>query len=115
MRIKRKIGLLIVGITLSMLSSACAEAPVPVVEPFGCRENIRGVNAVIKPETSGVHCTDIKNLIFGLPSEPQVYFIRGEKPHLRWKCRFYGTEQGSVLLRCEHNNRHFEIVKTSKQ
>jgi hypothetical protein len=46
-----------------------------------------------------------------MPSEPENYLIGSDSPGLYWKCRFYGTEQGSVLLRCEHGRRHFSIVK----
>jgi hypothetical protein len=112
MAVSRTISLLAVGITLSLLSNACAVAPVPVVEPFGCHDKIRGVMAIIQAETSRLSCRTIKEFTADLPSEPEVYFIQGES-RLLWKCRFYGVDEQPVLVRCQHHKRHFTIVRSA--
>jgi hypothetical protein len=55
----------------------------------------------------------IKELVFGIPSEPQVYFIRDDSPRLQWKCRCYGVSGQSILLRCQYSRRHFSIIKNA--
>jgi len=77
----------------------------------GCQREISGASAVTRPETSRLSCAAINNLVSSIPSKPENYLIEGDSPHLNWKCRYYGTEQGTVLLRCEHDDRHFSIVK----
>lgn len=65
------------------------------------------------PETSRLNCAAINRLTSSMPSEPETFLERGDSPRLLWKCRFYGAEAGRVLLRCEHDKRHFSIVKSA--
>lgn len=113
MSVRRMITLIAVGVTLSIIASACAGSSAPEVETIGCRQDIRGVTGVIRPETSGLGCSAINELIFGIPSEPQGYSILGESPRLLWQCRLYATRGHSVLLQCSHQARHFSVVKGS--
>jgi hypothetical protein len=80
----------------------------------GCRREISGVTGVTRTETSKLSCAAINNLISSIPSEPDNYLIGSDSmPRVYWKCKYFGTEQGSVLLRCEYNKRHFSIVKSA--
>lgn len=64
------------------------------------------------PETSRLSCTAIDHLSSSMPAEPEVFLTESDSPRLLWKCRFYGEEARRVLLRCEHEERHFSIVKS---
>lgn len=112
MRFRPIVNLITLGLSLSVLFGGCAD-PSALVEggTSGCRQEVLGKAGVIRPETSRLSCTAINEMIDSFPSEPQAYLIQGESPPLLWKCRFYGTEQGSVFLRCENDKRHFSIVK----
>jgi hypothetical protein len=113
----RRVALFLAVGAVGLSCGACSGAPVVkdsrVLEEFsgGCRHRIRGVIGITRPETSRLNCSAIQELTFGLPSEPQAYGITGEAPHLLWKCRYFGVKDGSVLLRCEHHERHFSVVK----
>lgn len=107
-------GATIAGIALSVFSGACGGAGVPAGELTGCRQEIRGVTGIIRPETSKLGCAAINDLVSSIPAEPENYLIRSDSPRLFWKCRYYGTEQGSVILRCEHDKSHFSLVKSAE-
>lgn len=108
----RRTGLLIIlGITLSVAVSACAGSVALGGETIGCRQDIRGVKGIIRPETSKLRCDAINEIIFGMPSEPQAYSIFGDSPHLLWQCRLYPVKGHSVLLRCSNKEKHFSVVK----
>ena len=65
------------------------------------------------PGTSRLSCAAINNLTADMPSEPETYLTTDDSPRrLLWKCNFYGAEARRVLLRCEHDRRHFSIVKS---
>ena len=112
MSIRRILIVSLVGIMFGMITNACAGPPDFRGELGGCEENIRGTVAVIRPETSSLRCTAIKQLIFGIPSEPQVYSIRGNSPRMSWKCRFYGVRDRVLILRCQHHERQFSVVNS---
>lgn len=81
----------------------------------GCQQEIDGVTAVTRTETSKLSCAAINDLVSSIPSEPEKYLIQGDSPRLLWKCSWYGTEQGSVLLRCRNGKRHLSIVKAASR
>jgi len=72
---------------------------------------IRGVGGKVQPETSGLTCAKVKEIIGSVPSEPQGYVVISESPHLLWKCRLNAAKGHSVLLGCIHHRKHFSIVK----
>ena len=111
--ISRMVSLITVGVASSVLLVGC-----PNPETLaggggsGCRKEFGGVMAVTLPETSKLNCAAINKLNSAMPSKPEAYLIRGDSPRLFWKCRFYGAEAQRVLLRCEHDKRHFSIIKS---
>jgi hypothetical protein len=108
----RFVGLITVGLASSVLLAGCPDPrEVAGVGFSGCQREIDGAAAVTRTETSKLNCAAINNLVSSIPSEPENYLIGSESPRLFWKCRYYGIEQGSVLLRCEYDKRHFSIVK----
>lgn len=116
---RRLINLICVSVALGVASGGCGGASVQVVSGSahaeggsGCHMNIRGALSRILPETSDPNCAAIDYLIFGLPSEPEVFSILDGSPRLLWKCRFYEEQEAPpLLLRCQHHKRHFSIVK----
>ena len=110
---KRVGGLLAGGLALTLLLAGCPDPRAAVGAASGC-QRVYGVSAVDRPETSRLSCAAIDRLTDSMPSEPEAFLVSSDSPrHLLWKCRFYGTEARRVLLRCEHHDRHFSIVKSS--
>jgi hypothetical protein len=107
-------GAIVAGIALSVLSNGCGGSAVPVDELTGCRHEIQGVASVIRPETSKLNCAAISDLVFSIPSKPEKYLIESDSSRLFWKCAYFGTDQSSVLLRCELDKRRFSIVKSAE-
>lgn len=105
------VKLITLGLSLSVLSVGCADPATLVEGTSGCRQEVRGEAGVIRPETSRLGCAAINEMLFGIPSEPQVYSILGESPSLLWKCRLYPASAPRVLLRCQHHKRHFTVIR----
>jgi hypothetical protein len=111
---RRIISLIVVGVAFSLLLAGCADPrEVAGVGVTGCMRQIDNVASKIRTETSKLNCAAINDLVSSIPGEPENYLIQGDSPRLLWKCSYFGTEQGSVLLRCEHDKRHFSIVKSA--
>ena len=111
-RYKRIIGLIVVGVASSLLLVGCPDPrEVAGVGVTGCERQIDDLASKTRTETSKLSCAAINDLVSAIPGEPENYLIRGDSPRLLWKCSYFGAEQGSVLLRCEHDKRHFSIVK----
>jgi hypothetical protein len=115
---RRAVSLFIGGIPLVLLLAGCfglASKAAVGVETSGCHR-VYGVNAVDLPESSRFTCAAINNLTSAMPSKPETYLFTDESPRrLLWKCKFYGPEARRVLLRCEHKERHFSIVKSTNK
>lgn len=112
-KIRPIVGLITLGLSLSLLSGGCADPSALVGgDTSGCRQLVRGESGVIRPETSRLRCTAINVMINGIPGEPQTYLIKSESPRLLWKCRLYPASVQRVLLRCQYNKRHFTVVRS---
>jgi hypothetical protein len=117
--IGRMVGLGTVAVALGVLFAGCP-SPQEVAGSqgeaaggrSGCRRPYAGGTGVDVPETSRLTCAAINRLTSSMPSEPETYLERGDSPRLLWKCTFYGAQARRVLLRCEHDKRHFSIVKS---
>lgn len=107
-------GLIVLSVASSVLLAGCSDPrEVAGVGVTGCQREISGATAVTRTETSKLSCAAINNLVSAIPSKPENYLIGTASPRLYWKCRYFGTEQGSILLRCEHDKRQFSIVRKS--
>lgn len=110
---RRVVSLITLGVALSVLLAGCPDPRMAAGGASGCRREFDGVTGVDLPETSGLSCGAIDKLTDSMPSEPETFLTIGDSPRLLWKCRFYGTETQRVLFRCEHDKRHFSIVRGS--
>src|SRR3954464_14745704 len=109
----RRIGSLItVGVVLSVLLAGCPSPQSLAGGGSSCRRPYAGGTGVDVPETSRLSCAAINDMTSSMPSKPETYLDRGDSPRLLWKCIFYGAEAQRVLLHCEHDKRHFSIVKS---
>lgn len=94
---------------LLMIACGCATNP---ARAAGCQESVSGVPGQIHPETSGLTCAGIRELIEIRPSTPEGFLTIGEHPHRLWKCRLYRAEGNAVLMRCRHHRERFSLVRT---
>jgi hypothetical protein len=107
-------GLIAVAVASALFLAGCPDPREAAgVGVSGCQREISGTGAVTRAETSKLSCDAINNLVSSIPSQPENYLIRSDSPRLFWKCRYHGIEQGSLILRCESDNRHFSIVKSN--
>jgi hypothetical protein len=101
-----------VGIASSLLLAGCSDPREAAgVGVSGCQREIDGTAVVTRTETSKLTCDAINDLVSSIPSQPESFLIRSDSPRLFWNCSYFGTDDGAVLLRCEHGQRHFSIVK----
>lgn len=110
MRFGRRIAVICAVVVACATCSACAD-PAMSMESSGCHEEVQGIAEMIRPETSGLGCAQIKKLIEVRPSEPGGFVAIGEEPHRLWKCQVYVPKKSRVLLSCTHHQEHFGIVK----
>jgi hypothetical protein len=68
------------------------------------------VRGMVRPETSRLDCEQIKNLIAILPPGPGS-FVLANKSHYQWECDQVKPGAGGFLLRCEHGDRRFSIIR----
>lgn len=65
----------------------------------------------VLPETSGLTCSEINQMIQATPSEAGGFLLEGKAtPGVLWKCRQYGAGSPRLLLRCIHERRRFSVV-----
>jgi hypothetical protein len=110
-RCKQIISLCTVGVSLLLVACGAPKSANGVTS--GCQRIYGGGEAVDRPETSRLSCAAINEMTFAMPSKPETYLSRSDSPRLLWKCKFYGARAPRVLLRCEHQQRHFSIVKSA--
>jgi hypothetical protein len=113
--VRRVVGLVGVCIASSVLLVGCPDPrEVAGVGFSGCERVISGAPAVTRPETSKLDCAAINSLVSSIPSKPENYLMESDPAGFFWKCRYYGMDHGPALIRCEHDKRHFSIVKSLK-
>lgn len=81
----------------------------------GCEQIVHDVPAQVMPETSGMSCVEIKEMIEVGPPEPGVYFLESPVSHLSWKCHLYDVNTSTLLLRCTHSRHQFSLVRQTKR
>lgn len=107
MGFSRNIALVCAVLVICAICSACAD---PAMSSGGCQEEVQKVAGVIRPETSGLSCAQVKELVEVRPSEPGGFLAISEEPHGLWKCRVYVPKKSKILLGCTHHQEHFDII-----
>lgn len=108
MRFGRRIALVCAVVITCAMCSACADPAIS--RESGCHDEVQEVAGVIRPETSGLSCAQIKKLIEVQPSDPGGFLVIGEEPHRLWKCRIYVPKKSKVSLGCTHHQEHFSVI-----
>ena len=98
--------LVIAAATLATVASP-ADAAVS-----GCDQTVLGVAGVIRPESSGMTCRQIKRMNSGVMPGGAPYLLESPFTGRFWKCRTRGPHPAAPLLRCELGPRRYSIVAT---
>ena len=94
--------------------AACGESAASLDHPYnGCEQVIHDVPGRVLSETSGLSCSEIKEMIAVGPAEPGVIILDVAPTNLPWKCRLYGPSSPRLLFGCIHKKRHFNVVRSS--
>jgi hypothetical protein len=76
----------------------------------GCGQTVLGTAGKIRPETSGMSCRRIKEMVSTVSPGPGSYLFESPFTGKFWKCRARGNRPTGPLLRCELNAMRFSIV-----
>jgi len=76
----------------------------------GCDQTVLGTAGKIRPESSGISCRQIKEMIFAIPPDSRPYLQESPLTGKFWKCRGRGNRPTGPLLRCELNATRFSIL-----
>jgi hypothetical protein len=91
------------GLTVGCGSSAAARAT-------GCDQTVLGTPGKIHPETSGMSCGQIKEMVTSISPGGQPYLFESPFTGKLWKCRARGNRPTAPLLRCELKAARFSIL-----
>jgi len=81
----------------------------PADAAAGCDQTVLGAEGVIRPETSGMNCRQIKQMITAVPAEPGGYLVESPITGRLWKCHRNEPHSRRPLLRCELHAAHFSV------
>lgn len=82
---------LILLVTAVLALAACGESSASPDHPYsGCEQVVHDVPGRVLPETSGLSCSAIKEMIAAGPADPGVITLEVAPNNLPWKCRLYG-------------------------
>jgi hypothetical protein len=76
----------------------------------GCDQTVLGTAGKIRPESSGMGCRQIKEMIIGIPPDSRPYLQESPFTGQFWKCRGRGNRPTGPLLQCELNAARFSIL-----
>ena len=76
----------------------------------GCDQTVLGTAGKIRPETSGMSCRQIKEMIVGISPDSRPFLTESPISGKFWKCRGRGNRPTGPLLRCELNAARFSIL-----
>jgi hypothetical protein len=76
----------------------------------GCDQTILGNAGEIRPESSGMSCRRIKEMVTSVSPGPQPYLFESPFTGKYWKCLAPGNRSAEPLLRCELKSKRFSIV-----
>jgi hypothetical protein len=101
-----RVGLaILVALVALALHAGGASAGTP-----GCDQMILGAAGEIRPESSGMSCRRIKEMVTSVSPGPQPYLFESPFTGKYWKCLAPGTRSADPLLRCELKAKRFSIV-----
>jgi hypothetical protein len=102
---------------LALLLVAALAAPTALSGPAsaaatrsGCKQIVLGVAGMIRPESSGLTCRQIKRMNEAVSPGGTPYLVESPDTGLYWKCRTRGSRPAAPLLRCEREGHRFSIV-----
>ncbi len=98
-------AVLLVAVALALTacgSQAAADSP--------CGQMVLETAGKIRPESSGMTCRQIKEMIIATPPDSSPYLQESPFTGRNWKCRGRGDRPTGPLLRCELGEAHFSIV-----
>lgn len=96
---------LLVALAALALHAGGASARTP-----GCDQTILGTAGVIRPESSGMSCRRIKEMVTSVSPGPQPYLFESPFTGNYWKCLARSNRSTGPLLRCELKAKRFSIV-----
>lgn len=76
----------------------------------GCDQTVLGTPGKIRPESSGMSCRRIKEMVTSVSPGSQPYLFESPFTGKLWKCLARGNRPTGPLLRCELNAMRFSIV-----
>lgn len=102
---------LIIGSLLIVLGmcAACG-AQGSVAEAGSCKQIVLEVDGRIVPESSGLTCAGVRQLLDSIPARPGSFLIVSKKPRVTWKCYLYPSAGDSKdLVTCSSRGRKFSV------
>jgi hypothetical protein len=76
----------------------------------GCDQTVLETAGKVRPESSGMSCRQIKEMIIAIPPDSRPYLQESPFTGEFWKCRGRGSRPTGPLLRCELNAARFSIL-----
>jgi hypothetical protein len=90
---------------------ACG-APSSPDQADSCAQTVLEVEGRIEPESSGLTCDGVRDLLGGALSEPGGFLIISKSPKATWKCHQYPSSGNSKdLISCVAGKRQFSILR----
>jgi hypothetical protein len=75
----------------------------------GCDQTVLGTPGKIRPESSGMSCRRIKEMVTSISPGSRPYLFESPFTGKFWKCLARGNRPTGPLLRCELNAMRFSI------
>jgi hypothetical protein len=96
-------------VAMTMLLAACGEGA-SLAQAGPCAETILEVEGQVAPESSGLTCSQIEQLITSVPSTPGGFLFSSGNPRETWKCHLYPSlAESTNLLTCARDNKEFSV------
>ena len=95
-------------VALAALALGCGSSA--AARATGCDQTVLGTAGRIRPETSGMSCRQIKEMVTSISPGGQPYLFESPFTGKLWKCRARGSRPTAPLLRCELNAARFSIL-----
>ena len=95
-------------VALAALALGCGSSA--AARATGCDQIVLETAGKIRPETSGMSCGQIKEMVTSISPGGQPYLFESPFTGKLWKCRARGSRPTAPLLRCELNAARFSIL-----